>query len=108
MAPKSAADLSTALQGSHYLIANVSDARAVFTLTGPQSRDVLAKLSPADLSKTGVTANQIRRTRVAQVAAAFWCSAPDQIQIVCFRSVAEYIFTLLKNAAAKDANVNFH
>ncbi|PHQ95297.1 MAG: sarcosine oxidase subunit gamma [Marinosulfonomonas sp.] len=82
---------------THSLITNVSDARVVFTLTGVGAREVVAKLAPVDMQtlKTG----EIRRTRLAQVPAAFWMSGDDEITLVAFRSVAQYVFDLLKMAA---------
>ncbi len=101
------AKLSTALTTHHHLVANVSDARAVFALTGANAREVLAKLTPADLSPAAFGPGQIRRTRLAQVPAAFWLTGEDDFQVVCFRSVAEYVFGLLKNAAHPKAGVGF-
>jgi sarcosine oxidase, subunit gamma len=106
-APDLAAQLSTALSGHHHLVANVSDARAVFALSGAKSREVLAKLTPADLSPAAFGPGQIRRTRLAQVPAAFWLSGDNNFHVVCFRSVADYVFALLKNAAHPQADVNF-
>ena len=44
------AALQNALGGAHALVANVSDARAMFRVSGPAMRDVIAKLAPVDLS----------------------------------------------------------
>ncbi len=99
--------LSADLKNSHYLLVDVSDARAVFTLTGTGAGEVLAKLTPADMSARGFAPGRIRRSRIAQVPAAFWQSAPDQITLVCFRSVAEHVFDLLKNAADPQARVGY-
>lgn len=107
IAEKNAGLIAKALKGTHHLVCNVSDARATFTLTGVRSREVLAKLAPADLSLTGIDTGQIRRTRLAQVPAAFWISGPDQFDIVCFRSVAEYVFELLKQAAHPAGKVGY-
>ena len=63
------AALETALKGQHHLAAVVSDARAVFRIEGPKSAQVLAKLSPVDLG--AMAPGELRRTRAAQVAAAF-------------------------------------
>ncbi|MEO1796061.1 MAG: sarcosine oxidase subunit gamma family protein [Pseudomonadota bacterium] len=41
--------LRAALQDSHHLVQDVSDARAVFRLEGPDGREVLSKLCPVDL-----------------------------------------------------------
>ncbi len=99
--------LEKALKSQHHLAANVSDARALFTLTGARAREVLAKLTPADLSPAAFPQGELRRTRIAQVAAAFWQSAPDEISLICFRSQAPYIFALLKNAARPGSEVNY-
>ncbi|MBW6505650.1 MAG: sarcosine oxidase subunit gamma [Rhodobacteraceae bacterium] len=91
------AKLETALAGEHALVANVSDARALFRITGAKADQVLAKLCPVDFA--ALPAAEIRRTRAAQVAAALWRSAPDEISLICFRSVARYMFDLLATSA---------
>ncbi len=95
-----------ALTGEHYLAANVSDARAVFRVSGAGAREVIAKLSPVDLSADAFAPGQIRRTRMAQVPAAFWIDEDGAFTVVCFRSVAEYVFNLLKGAAAPGSEVD--
>ncbi|MEX0370121.1 MAG: sarcosine oxidase subunit gamma [Tateyamaria sp.] len=91
----------------HSLCVNVSDARAVFDLQGPEVRDVLAKLVPVDLSPDQFTDGLFRRTRMAQVPAAFWLHGPDHFRIVCFRSQARYVFDLLTTAAQRGSSVGF-
>ena len=100
-----AATLSQALQGQHALAVDVSDARAVFTVEGPGAREVLAKLCPVDLAPGRFEPGELRRTRLAQVPAAFWMSGPDRFTLVCFRSVARYVFDLLAQAAAPGGEV---
>lgn len=90
------AALDKALIGLHYLAAVVSDARAVFRVEGPKADQVLAKLCPVDLEQ--FAPGEIRRTRVAQVAAAFWRDG-DGYTLVCFRSVAGYVMGLLTHSA---------
>lgn len=90
--------LAQALAGEFATVANVSDARAVFTLQGAGVFDALAKICPVDFSE--FDQGEIRRTRAAQVAAAVWMSGADQVTVVCFRSVAQYMFDLLSAAAA--------
>jgi len=99
--------LSKALKGSHFLAVNVSDARAVFQIKGKGTREVLAKISPADLSPDAINPGEIRRTRLAQVAAAFWMRDQNNFEIVCFRSVASYVFGLLKHSSQADSEVGF-
>ena len=96
-AAATSAALQAALAEVFATVANVSDARAVFTLSGTKAADVLAKLCPVDFRT--LHPGDIRRTRAAQVAAAIWVSAADEMTVVCFRSVATYMFDLLSTAA---------
>ena len=90
------AALAKALAGEHYLAAVVSDARAVFRIEGAKADQVLAKLSPVDFAT--LEPNELRRTRAAQVAAAFWKDEAGYT-LVCFRSVASYMMGLLTHSA---------
>jgi sarcosine oxidase subunit gamma len=107
-APAAVAGLAKALAGIHHLAVEVSDARAVFRLTGDLDavREVLAKLTPADLRPGVFEAGEVRRTRLAQAAAAFWIE-DGGVTLVCFRSVARYVFDLLANAAAPGGEVRY-
>ena len=87
--------LEAKLAGVHHLAVDVSDARAVFTVTGSAAREIMAKLCPVDLAPGKFGPGQLRRTRLAQVAAAIWMVDATTFQIVCFRSVAQYVFDLL-------------
>lgn len=91
------AALNKGLAGQHFLAADVSDARAVFRVEGAKAVEVLAKLSPVDFAK--MEAGELRRTRAAQVAAAFWAE-DGGFTVVCFRSVGKYVFDLLASSAA--------
>lgn len=91
--------LNQALSAEHHLVADVSDARALFRIAGPGAREVLAKGAPVDLKPTAFAPGQIRRTRLGQVAAAFWMPQENVFDLVCFRSVAEYVEAFLTNAA---------
>lgn len=92
--------LRTALGSVHALVADMSDARATFRISGEDAhlREVLARLCPVDMSTFEV--GEVRRTRLAQIAAALWMPEPGVINLVCFRSVAQYAFDLLTEAAA--------
>jgi sarcosine oxidase subunit gamma len=93
------ADLSRALAGEHHLAADVSDARALFRLTGPGARAVLAKGAPVDLTPTAFGPGDFRRTRLGQVAAAFWMPEADTFDLTCFRSVGGFVAEWLATAA---------
>lgn len=98
-APQACQAIGQALDGTHHLAANVSDARAVFVLRGDAAREVLAKLTPADLHPDALAPGILRRTRLAQVPAAFWLHDEATAEVICFRSVAQYVFDILCLAA---------
>lgn len=92
----------TELESIHHLAVDMSDARTVLRLSGPKVTGVLSKLTPADLSNAAFPAGTIRRTRLAQIPAALWRRQDDLVDVLCFRSVADYAFSLLKTAASSD------
>jgi sarcosine oxidase, subunit gamma len=94
--------LNKALAKIHFLAADVSDARAVFRIEGDKANQVLAKLCPVDLAK--LEPNELRRTRAAQVAAAFWAEDGGYM-LVSFRSVAGYVMGLLTVSSTKGAEI---
>jgi len=91
----------------HTLAVNVSAARSVVRVSGPHAREVMAKLAPVDLAPTEFTSGMFRRTRLAQVPAAFWMRDDETFQIICFRSVAQYVFDVLKVAAQPGSEVGY-
>ena len=93
------AEITAAMQGEHHMAVNVSDARAVFTIEGPGAREVLAKGAPVDLSPEAFSVGDLRRSRIGQLAAAFWTLDGDTFEVVCFRSVGGFMFDWLTNAA---------
>ncbi|NNE81882.1 MAG: sarcosine oxidase subunit gamma [Silicimonas sp.] len=103
------AEITENLGEEHHLAVNVSDARAVFRLRGNGNviREVLAKLTPADLRVAALPTGRVRRTRLSQVPAAFWFSAEDEATLICFRSVAEYVFGLLRQSAAEGSEIGY-
>jgi sarcosine oxidase subunit gamma len=96
------AAIAKALEGQHHLAADVSDARAVFRIEGEKAGQVLAKLCPADLET--MAKGELRRTRVAQVAGAFWRDEAGYT-LVSFRSVAGYVMGLLTHSAMPGAEL---
>lgn len=88
--------IGAALTGQHHLAAVVSDARAVFRIEGDKADQVIRKLCPVDMDR--LAEGEVRRTRAAQVAAAFWRQG-NGFTLVCFRSVAPYVMGLLTHSA---------
>ena len=90
-------DLIAALGETYSMVVNVSDARAVFDLNGSATSEIIAKLAPIDMKSMQI--GNVRRTRFAQIPAAFWMTSNDSARIICFRSVGEYMFNQLRNSA---------
>ena len=97
------ARLTEALGAAHALVVNVSDARAMFRVSGAGAREVLAKVMPVDMA--ALQPGTIRRSRLAQVAAAVWLTDEATAELVCFRSVARYVFDVLSVSAAPGSEV---
>jgi len=105
-APAMTKALEAALAGAFVTLADVSDARAVFTMTGAQSCDMLAKICPVDFAT--FHPGEIRRTRAAQIAAALIRDGADDFTLICFRSVARYMADLLTTVAAPGGEVGLY
>lgn len=102
-APGVVKTLSEALAGEHHLAVDVSDARAAFRISGPGARELIAKGAPVDMAPAAFRPGDLRRSRIGQVAAAFWLGDDGAFTLVCFRSVGAYIFDWLKTSAASGA-----
>lgn len=89
------------------LVQDMSGARAAFGVAGGGLRDVLSKLTPADMAPGAFAAGTVRRTRLGQVAAAIWMRDVNAAEVFCFRSVARYAYDALVEAARDDAQVGY-
>ncbi len=103
------AEITKGMGDAHHMAVNVSDARCMFAVSGDDAlvREALAKLMPVDLSPAAFKIGQFRRSRMAQVPAAVWMADTGEARIVCFRSVAQYVFDLLKGATAPGSEVRY-
>ena len=102
--------LESALSGMHSLVADLSDSRAFFRISGPTAREVLAKGAPVDLHPEAFRRGMFRRTHVAGIAAAFSLVSedPDTFELFCSRSYARYMRDWLVNAARPGAVVGIY
>ncbi len=87
------------------LIVDVSDARAIFRLTGAGAREVLAKGAPIDLHPESFRIGDLRRTRFSTVAAAIYqvAAAPETFEMICFRSYAPAMWRWLAASSAPES-----
>lgn len=101
------AKLVKALDGIHSLAVDVSDMRAIFRLEGDNARVVLNKGTSVDFTDGSLKAGNVRRLRYAEIAAAahIVSDAPCVIDMVMFRSYAEYAWSYLTKTAAKPAEL---
>ncbi|MBB5722131.1 sarcosine oxidase subunit gamma [Loktanella ponticola] len=98
--------INNVLSGQHFLASNVSDARAHIVVSGAYADEVIAKVAPVDMHPDSFAIGDFRRSHLGQVAAAFWKSDANTFHVICFRSVAGYVFDLLA-ASAKAGPVGY-
>lgn len=103
-APATVAKLEKKLAKAHALVADVSDARALFRVRGEKADQVLMKLCPVDFAR--LPEGEMRRTRAAQVAAALWRSAPQEVSVLVMRSVAAYAMGILEHSARSGSEIS--
>ena len=96
-------NLQSELKNQHHMLVNVSDARALFEVSGSDIREVIAKLAPVNI--TTLKIGEIRRTRFSQIAAAFWLTSETTLFVICLNSVADYMFNLLKTSSMPNSKV---
>ena len=101
--PKALADLEEGLRDHHHLTLDVSAMRSEIRLEGAAVREVLAKVVPLDMA--GLAPGTVRGTRLAQVAAAVWLDDDETAHVLCFRSVATYVFDVLSVSARKGGEI---
>lgn len=96
-------DLEQALTGAHHLLADVSDLRAVFDVTGAKPEQALAKLCPVDFAQ--LPKDGLRRTRAAQTAIALW-RQDRGFRVIGFRSTGDYLRLILENATLAGSDLD--
>ncbi len=99
--------IGQALEGMHHLVVDVSAMRAEFEVSGPV-RDILAKGTPTDVSMSSFKAGDFRRSRIGQIAAAFWLLDETRMRIICRCSEADYLAKWIASATASGSELGFH
>ncbi|HEX3498086.1 MAG TPA: sarcosine oxidase subunit gamma family protein [Stellaceae bacterium] len=98
------ATLSAALRGRRGAVVDISDSRTIIALSGRHARDLLAKGSGLDLHPRSFGPGQCAQSFLAKVKIALHQldDAPSY-HIIVERSVAEYLFLWLADAALEFA-----
>jgi len=99
--------LQAALAGHHALVVDLSDARAVFRITGRGAREVVMKGASADLTHKDYRAGTVRRLSFAELAAMVHVVSddPEILDLYVFRSVGHYAHAFLETASRPEARV---
>ncbi len=97
--------LENSFRGEYTLLIDVSDSRLVFNVKGSKVRELIAKLAPIDLAPGAFGPGELRRTRLGQIPSAFWMENEEAFKVVCFRSVAKYMYDQLCFCSAKGSEV---
>lgn len=86
-----AAGLEEATRGVHSAITDLSDARAVFRLSGPDMVEVLAKGCPLDLHSRTAKPGYVAGSILAKIDALIHLHQADVVDIYVNRSFADYL-----------------
>ena len=95
--------LSQRMKNIHHLCVEVSDSRSCFQLKGKSWREVLAKGTPADVSPACFKQGDFRRSRLGNIAVAFWTTEDEVVNLICFRSVGMFMRDWLSNASSNNS-----
>jgi sarcosine oxidase subunit gamma len=94
------ATLSTALRGRRGAVVDVSDSRTIIALSGSRARDLLAQGSGLDLHRRSFAPGQCAQSFLAKVKITLvQIDDLPSYQIIVERSVAEYLYLWLADAA---------
>ena len=94
--------LRRAFEGQHTNVTDVSESRTVITMTGPASRDVLARGISNDLHPRAFGPGQCAQTMVARAQVVLWRHrTEDEFHLLVRPSFANYLAEWLLDAAAE-------
>jgi sarcosine oxidase subunit gamma len=98
------ASLAASLRGTVAAVTDVSDARIVYAVSGPNARHLLAKGCPLDLHERVFPAAACAQTLLAKVPVVLWRSGIEPMfDLHVARSVRDYAWAWLQSAAAEYA-----
>ena len=100
--------IKSKLKSYHNLCVNVSDSRCCFKLQGHGWREVLSKGTPVNLNPAAFTVGSFRRTRIGNVAVAFWAAEKNLAYLFSMHSVGSFIFDWLQTANLKSGQLKYY
>lgn len=105
---ETAVALERALAGQHVAINNVGSGLATLELAGPHARDVLEKGCTLDLHPRMFGQGQCAQTLLAKATVLLRPSAAQAYEIVVRRSLADYMFAWIADAAEEFGMTTIH
>ncbi|MEM8948283.1 MAG: sarcosine oxidase subunit gamma family protein [Pseudomonadota bacterium] len=90
--------LGEATDGVHSSITDISAARALFRLRGPDALEVLAKGCPLDLHPRTVQPGYVAGSILAKITVLIHLRETDSVDLYLGRSFADYLWTWLEEA----------
>jgi sarcosine oxidase, subunit gamma len=96
--------LRGALQGRHFAVTDVSEARAVIAISGPHARDLLAKGTSLDLHPRVFGPDRCAQSGIAKATMILHQLDSEEqptFEIYIANSFADYLWTWLERAAAE-------
>ena len=90
------------------LIFDVSDTRTIFQLKGQNFKEIISKGCPKDMSEKSFEKDSFFRSRLGNVAVAFWMLSEDTIALMCPKSVSDFTFEWLLHSKNKFNTTNIY
>lgn len=94
-----AADLERAMQGIPHSLVDVSQRQLAFQVSGPHAAAILSTGCPLDLDPAAFPAGMCTRSLFAKSDIVLWRSGADEFRLEVWRSFADYVSALLREAA---------
>ena len=100
--------ISNKMKKYHHLCINMSDSRRCFRLRGERWREVLSKGTPVNLHPAAFNIGSFRRTRICNVAVAFWSAKEDEAYLISMVSESDFVSTWLRTAGLKTGEIVYY
>lgn len=94
-----AADLEAAMSDIAHSLVDVSQRQLAFQVSGPQARAILNTGCPLDLDPAAFPTGMCTRSLFGRADIMIWRSGADEFRLEVWRSFADYVSALLREAA---------
>ncbi len=98
------AQLASALPKDSAAVLELSASRRIFIVSGPRSRDLLAKYLPLDLSGSELTAGHCAHSAMAHIGVLVHVRGDEVFELYVTRSFAQHLWDILVDASVEFAD----